>query len=230
MPKVATRARSGRRSQRPLNRDAILDGAIALIERDGEGALTMRRLGLTLGVEAMAIYHHFASRDELRGAIGDRLLEPLHDVDLGEDWRGACRRFARGLRELALARPSTFRLVGLQPLDSPFSLQPVERLLGTLVADGFSPGDALAIYRATVSYARGYALAEVTGFTVDAAHPGGRRRLAALPPGEFPILAERIRELSGVDPEAAYEFGLSALLEGFADPPVIDRPPTRRER
>ena len=49
-------------SQRPLNRDVILEGAIALIEREGPGALSMRRLGSTLGVEAMAIYHHFAGR------------------------------------------------------------------------------------------------------------------------------------------------------------------------
>jgi hypothetical protein len=71
-------------------------------------------------------------------------------------------------------RPATFRLIGLQPFDSPASLRPVERLLGVLVAHGFAPADALAVYRAVASYARGYALAEATGFTVDAAE--GRAR------------------------------------------------------
>lgn len=230
MPTAATSPRSRQRAKRPLNRDLILDAAIALIERDGDNALSMRRLGSTLGVEAMAIYHHFAGRDELLAAIGDRLLEPLHEIELGHDWRGACRRFARTLRKLAVARPSTFRLVGLEPLASPLSLRAVERLLGALVSNGFSPGDALAIYRATVSYARGYALAEVTGFTVDATHPGGRRRLAALPRGEFPILAGRIVELSGVDPDAAYELGLDALLAGLGDPSDFERPRAGRGR
>ena len=184
----------------------------------------MRRLGARLGVEAMAIYHHFSSRDELIVAIGDRLLDPLQTLDLGDDWREACRRFARALRDLAVAMPSTFRLLGLEPFDTPVSLRPVERLLGVLVGDGFSPGDALAIYRAIVSYARGYALAEVTGFTVDAADPESRRRLAALPRREFPILAGRVKELADLYPDAAFELGLGALLDGLPEPPALKRP------
>jgi AcrR family transcriptional regulator len=196
----------------------ILDRAVALIEAEGPGALSMRRLGSGLGVEAMAIYHHFAGRDELLSAIGDKLLEPLHDLELGDDWREACRRFATALRDVAVAHPATFQLLGLQPFDTPSSLGPVERLLGVLVAAGFAPAVALAVYRATVSYARGYALAEATGFTVDASRPSGRRRLAALSRREFPILAGSARELAAVDADAGYELGLQALLTGFADP------------
>jgi AcrR family transcriptional regulator len=203
---------------RRLNRDVILDAAIGLIESEGPGALSMRRLGASLGVEAMAIYHHFANREELLSAIGDRLLEPLHDLQLGDDWREACWRFATALRDIAVARPATFQLLGLQPFDTPVSLQPVERLVGVLVAHGFGPGAALAIYRTTVSYARGYALAEATGFTVDAAQPGGRQRLAALPGGRFPILSGRAREMASLDADTGYELGLQALLRGFDEP------------
>lgn len=188
---------------------------MALIERQGPDALSMRRLGAALGVEAMAIYHHFDSREDLLRAIGDRLLEPLHELELGDDWREACRRFAIALRGLAVARPATFQLLGLRPLDTPASLRPVERLLAVLVAERFTPHQALAIYRATVSYARGYALAEATGFTVDAARPAGRRRLAGLPAREFPVLAGRARELADLDADVAYELGLRALLTGL---------------
>ncbi len=107
----------------------ILDGAIALIERDGPASLSMRRLGSELGVEGMAIYHHFQGRDELLAAMGDRLLEPLHELELGDDWRDACRRFAIALRDIAVIRPATFQLLGLQPLDTRAALEPVERLL-----------------------------------------------------------------------------------------------------
>lgn len=223
-----------------MNRDLILDGAVRLIEGEGPGALSMRRLGAALGVEAMAIYHHFGSRDELLGAIGERMLAPLQELDLGNDWREACHRFAAALRDVAVRQPATFQLLGLQPLDTPASLQPVERLLGVLVGAGNSPAAALAIYRATVSYARGYALAEATGFTVDAAGASGRGRLAALPVGEFPILAGRAGELAELDADAAYELGLRALVAGFDDPDAgerteghrvhRDRPPTKRLR
>lgn len=217
MPRTVPAAPTNRRLQRPLSRQRILDAAVALIERDGPGALSMRRLGATLGVEAMALYHHFSNRDELLSAIGDRLLAPLDDLELGDDWREACRRFATALRDVGVARPATFRLLGLQPFDTTFLLGPVERLLGVLVDDGFSPAAALGIYRATVSYARGYALAEATGFTVDASQPSGRRRLAALPREEFPILAGRARELAALDADGAYELGLQALLAGFVE-------------
>jgi AcrR family transcriptional regulator len=205
-------------SRGPLNRELILDGAIALIEHDGPGSLSMRRLGSTLGVEGMAIYHHFQGRDELLVAIGDRLLEPLRAVELGDDWRDACRRFATELRDIAVAWPATFQLVGLQPFDTRSALEPVERLLAVLVGAGFTAAQALATYRATVSYARGYALAEATGFTVDATRPGGRQRLAALPAEEFPILAGRAAELSGLDADSAFTLGLDALLVGLEDP------------
>ena len=82
---------------------------------------------------------------------------------------------------------------------------------------GFSPANALAIYRAIVSYARGYALAEATGFTVDATLPAGRRRLRALPVDEFPILAGRAEELATLDADHAYLLGLDAMLRGLAE-------------
>lgn len=196
----------------------ILDGAIALIERDGPASLSMRRLGSELGVEGMAIYHHFQGRDELLAAMGDRLLEPLHELELGDDWRDACRRFAVALRDIAVIRPATFQLLGLQPLDTRAALEPVERLLGVLVGVGFGPAEALGTYRATVSYARGYALAEATGFTVDASRPAGRERLAALPLSEFPILAGQAGELAKLDADSAFTLGLDALLFGLGGP------------
>lgn len=179
--------------------------------------MSMRRLGAKLGVEGMAIYHHFSGRDELLAAIGDKLLEPLDELDLGDDWREACHRFAIALRGLAVAKPATFQLLGLQPFDTPASLRPVERLMNVLVENGFSPAAALGIYRAISSYARGYALAEATGFTVDAAQSSGRRRLATLPRGDFPLLAGRAKELAALNADIAYEVGLRALIAGLAD-------------
>jgi AcrR family transcriptional regulator len=211
------RSSSGAGRRRPLTRGSIVAGAIALIERDGPEALTMRRLGGRLGVEAMALYHHFDGRGQLLSAIADDLLAPLDQLEVIDDWRVACRHFAIALRDIAVARPATFRLVGLQPFDSASALRPVERLLEVLVGAGFPAPRSLAIYRAIVSYARGYALAEATGFTVDAARPSGRARLAALPPGEFPVLAGRADELVGLLADDAYALGLDAMLRGIDD-------------
>ncbi len=217
MPTAVDSRRRGARPKQPLTVELIVDRASALVEREGADALSMRRLGAELGVEGMALYHHLAGRDELLRAIADRLLEPLCDLELGNEWREACQRFAMALRDIARTQPATFRLVGLEPFDTQASLRAVERLLGVLVASGFGPADALAIYRAVASFARGYALAEATGFTVDAAAEAGRARLVALPPDAFPILAARAEELATLDPERGFELGLNALLEGLPD-------------
>ena len=211
-PRRDARAGHGRA---PLNRQSIVTGAIALIEREGPDALSMRRLGARLGVQGMALYHHFASREELLGAIADELLAPLDQAELTDDWAEACRRFATTLRSVAARRSATFQLIGLQPFDSSTALRPVERLLQVLVTAGFPPDRALAIYRAIVSYARGYALAEATGFTVDATRPEGRRRLRALPADEFPILAGQAEELAALTADDAYLMGLEAMLRGL---------------
>ena len=199
----------------PLTRDSIVTGAIALIEREGPDALSMRRLGARLGVQGMALYHHFSSREELLGAIADELLAPLDEVELTDDCAEACRRFATTLRGVAARHSATFQLIGLQPFDSSSALRPVERLLQVLVDAGCAPHRALAIYRAIVSYARGYALAEATGFTVDATRREGRRRLRALPADEFPILAGQANELAALNADDAYAMGLEAMLRGL---------------
>jgi AcrR family transcriptional regulator len=204
-------------ARRPLTRERILDAAIELVERDGPAGLSMRRLGSVLGVEGMAIYHHFAGREDLLGALAEQLLQPLGELEPGPDWRRDCDAFATRLREIAVRHPATFQLVGMQPLgEGP--LAPVERLLTTLVDAGFAPGAALAIYRATTSYARGYALAEVTGFTVDAAGGIGLERLRALRAEAFPVLSGRAPELAELDPDRAFRLGLEALLRGLDDP------------
>jgi len=177
----------------------------------------MRRLGSELGVEAMALYHHLPNRDALVTAIADRVLEPLGVLEPSHDWREACSSVAHTVRDIAVRRPATFRLIGLQPFDSKPALRSVERLLAILVSAGFDPADALAVYRAVSSYARGYALAEATGFTVDAAAPEGRRRLRALRPDDFPILRARTPDLVRLKPDAGFEFGLTALIRGIAE-------------
>jgi AcrR family transcriptional regulator len=218
VPASRSASSAGSRSPVGLSRELIVDAAIALIERDGPGALTMRRLGAELGVEAMSLYNHVANRDALVTAVGDRILQPLGELDLDAPWRTCGRRFAQALRDVALRRPATFLLVGLQPLDTPASLHGVERLLAAFVAQGLSPIEALAAYRALVSYARGYALAETTGFTVDAARPEGRERLRALPAQRFPILHRHADDLAALGADDAFERGLQALLAGLPDP------------
>ena len=63
------------RKRKPLTRERVLERAIAVADRDGIEAVSMRKLGQTLGVEAMSLYNHVANKGELVGAMVDRVIE-----------------------------------------------------------------------------------------------------------------------------------------------------------
>ena len=217
--------RSPRRST--LSRQAILDAAIALVERDGSAApAACDAWAPSLASRAWPSTTTSAAATSCWPGWLDRLLEPLNDVDLECDWREACLRFATALRAVAVGRPESFRTVGLLPLDTPTSLRSVERLLGTLVEAGFSASDALAADRAVASYARGYALAEATGFTVDATSANGRSRLRALSADEFPVLHGASRRALGARRGRRLRPRAARPDSGPSDPGVSDTPAT----
>ena len=54
--------------------------ALAILEKDGAEAVTMRRVAETVGITPMAIYHHFPDRQSLLTFITDREFENLADL------------------------------------------------------------------------------------------------------------------------------------------------------
>ncbi|CAB4911635.1 unannotated protein [freshwater metagenome] len=222
-----------RRPGRGLTRDAVLDAAIALVEREGSASLTMRRLGTELGVEAMSLYHHVANRDAVLAGMAERLMSRFPAPPPHAGWQDAGEWFARQLRMVAATSPQTFALTAMAPLRSPAALEPVEAVLDALVRGGATPAGALVAYRALASYARGYALAEVVGFTVDASTAAGAADLDALDPAAFPILGGRAGELHEVGPDRAFDAGLRALIDGLTglvDPPAARMTAVRARR
>ncbi len=101
-----------RREAPPLTRGAIVDAALAVVDAHGLEGLTMRRLGAALGVEAMALYHHFASKGALLDAVQERLLD---EVELPP--RGALppldrlRAIVTSWRAVAVRHPPAFILL-----------------------------------------------------------------------------------------------------------------------
>ena len=85
----------------PLSRERIVAAAIAFVDRRGLTALTMRRLGTELGVEAMSLYRYVAGRDDLLEGMVDQMVDAAPP--------GPERRPARSGRRLAglpaVARP-----------------------------------------------------------------------------------------------------------------------------
>ena len=63
--------------RKPLNRERILDTALALVDDEGIEALSMRKLGQALGYEAMSLYNHVANKDDLLDGMLDLVLAEM---------------------------------------------------------------------------------------------------------------------------------------------------------
>ena len=77
----------------PLSRERVLRAAITLADRGGIEALTMRRLGQELGVEAMSLYKHVSNKDDVLDGIVDLVLG---DIDVPPPVRRGARRCEHG--------------------------------------------------------------------------------------------------------------------------------------
>lgn len=201
-----------RRRGRPakLSRPAIFSAALALIDRDGPAALTMRALAGELGVEAMSLYRHVDGRDALLDGIAEALMGEIEPRGPSADWAVAVRGFASAVRGLARNHPQAFMFVGLRALDSANALQPVEDLLASLRGGGFTPARAVAAYRVIAAYTRGYVLSEIAGFAIPE-EVSSLQRVG----GRFPTIRLLGRQLASEPTNASFRAGLETIIHGL---------------
>src|SRR5260370_12664660 len=81
-------------ARKPLTRDRVLLAALKLADRDGFAALSMRRLGEELGVKAMSLYNHVASKDAVLDGLVDIVFGEIELTCEGADWKAAMRQRA----------------------------------------------------------------------------------------------------------------------------------------
>jgi TetR/AcrR family transcriptional regulator, tetracycline repressor protein len=157
-----------------LSRERIVVTAIEFVDEHGLTALTMRRLGRELGVEAMSLYRYVNGREDLLEGMVDRMVGQLHPHPDGEElgpadgWQAYLQWLAHGVRALARAHPHVFPLIASRHPAAPWlrpplrSLEIVEDFLDTLISRGFSDGRAVDAYRAFSSFLLGHLLLEVS--------------------------------------------------------------------
>src|SRR5437879_8120056 len=114
---------TSRRRRTALSRERIAVAAVALIDGEGLDALSMRRLGAELGVEAMSLYRHFPSKAALLEAVVARLLAELPvPAPTAARWQEAFRALARAYRALLTRHPNAIPLLATLELSHPGSL------------------------------------------------------------------------------------------------------------
>jgi AcrR family transcriptional regulator len=200
-----------------LSRRRVLEAALRIVDSEGLTALTMRRLGRELGVEAMSLYRHVPNKDALLDGIVELIvLEIEVPADVDGDWKEAARQIVRSYRRAAHSHPNAFPLVTMRPLNTPEGLRRLDATFEILRRAGLDEPTAIVAFRTLASYTRGFALEEVTGRAIGA-EPLGSDRLdpRSLPADEFPRLAELAPLLVAADRDAEFERGVDLILTGL---------------
>jgi AcrR family transcriptional regulator len=213
----------------PLDRPRIVAAASSFIDEYGLTGLTMRRLGGTLGVEAMSLYAYVSGKEDLLDAVVDALVAEMRRDDAvsltpSAGWQDYLQRLAHGVRRVALAHPRAFPLVASRPPEAPWlrpplrSLEWVEAFLDGLTSEGFTDEAAVSGYRAFSSFLLGHLLLEVSTMGADLGPLDVLDDGVADPEGlaDYPTV-QRLRDRLAEDRAGAeFEEALEELLNRMA--------------
>ena len=197
-----------------LHKADVVDAAVALLDMYGLADLTMRRLARELDVSPGALYWHFARKQQLLGAVADRILAPACAVPTAVGWRCAVELVSTRLRDALLSCTDGAELVSASFAagESDAATQ-VLALLNTAAREAGMDGEQAELAARTVVY-------YVLGFTADE-----QSRLQWDAAGALP---ER-QSVLATNPSLRFAFGLRLLIEGIGAGVEVDVSPAKTE-
>ncbi|MGW7404152.1 TetR/AcrR family transcriptional regulator [Streptomyces sp. NPDC054833] len=217
MPPKTTRDRTPRI---PLSRQRVLHAAIALADQSGLDALTMRKLGEAVGVEAMSLYTHVANKEDLLDGMIDLVFSEIDLPSDEDDWKTAMRQRAISVRQVLSRHRWAIGLMESRTSPGPASLRHHDAVLGCLRRAGFSVALTAHAYSALDSYIYGFTLQErsLPFDTPDQTAQLAQSILSQAAADQYPHLAELTAEhvlRPGYDYSDEFAFGLDLILDGL---------------
>ena len=195
-----------------LDRQAIIDAAIALLDEVGIDALSTRTLAQRLGVQQPALYWHFKNKRALLDAMNTEVLRRFDTCAgplAGETWQAYFRRNTCEFRKALLSVRDGARLhAGTEA--EPEDLEKVRVMMDFMTAQGLDAADVMALGMAASRYTIGCVLEEQ-------AEPPSAERVEALDEGAgaYPAVAGAIAFYRGTSAEDHFLRGLDLLIAGF---------------
>ena len=136
-----------------LSRDRILDAALALVDREGLEALSMRRLAQELDVWPMSLYRYFHDKEELVAALAEAAANDINLPARTATWREQMRELLGQARAIFERHPGS-----LSPHDAgPAAARVRDAGLWVLDRAGFESAAADRAWRALLAYTAGAA-------------------------------------------------------------------------
>ncbi|GHA89991.1 TetR/AcrR family transcriptional regulator [Streptomyces chryseus] len=214
----------GRRRRRPtkqgtvLSERLIVDTALRLIGEHGAGALTVRRLGASLGADPSALYRYFRDTDDLLLAVADELIgRTLRRFRPTGAWRADLRTLGLMMHADYQAHPQAALLTCARVTGRAYEIQAVETILGILRGAGFPDAEAVRVYHVFVDQTLSFAALDAATLALPAgareAEEGAwRGTYARLPAQSHPHIAATAPVLVAEMGRSGYPAALEMVL------------------
>jgi AcrR family transcriptional regulator len=223
---------SGRAAR--LGRAEIAGAALAIADRDGFAAVSMRRLARELGVGTMSLYHYLRTKDDLLELMDDAVMGELlvPPEELPDDWREALTAIARRTRRAWSRHPWAIDSLRGERF-GPNAMAHVEQSLAAVAGLGLDPVGRLEVIGIVDDYVMGCCISMSAGRSTLYEDDGGAAAYEAildhveerLEHGEFPhtralvgegdIRANWERLAARTLERDRFEIGLARLLDGI---------------
>jgi AcrR family transcriptional regulator len=224
LPEPPWRSTQRKPARQALSRDLIVDTALALLEKEGLDALSMRRVAQALNTGPASLYAHVRNRDELCEMMFDRILGEL-DVPTPdpEHWREQLKELCLTQVRAMIMYPGIAQVVSNTMIPvGPNALRHGEGMLAILRAGGLSERHAAFAFDALGLYGKAYA-AEASVWKsadFDEAEMAERGRqmteyMNSLPSGTFPNLLAIGSLFSAETARERLEFAIDMFIAGL---------------
>ena len=202
-----------------LTRPLILERALALADAEGLPAVTMRRLGSELGVEAMSLYHHVPNKEALLDGMVDVVFSEIHLPRADPDWRAEMRLRSESGRAVLKRHRWAVGLMDSRANPGFETLRHHDAVLGCLRAGGFSVAMTAHAFAVLDAHLYGFMVQELSlPFEGVNLQDLADQIMGALPADELPHLAELTVEhvlKPGYSFGDEFGFGLELILDGL---------------
>jgi AcrR family transcriptional regulator len=201
-----------------LSRERVLQSALRLVDEGGLEALSMRKLALELGVQAMSLYNHVANKDDIIDGIVDIVVGEIEVPSFEVDWKTAMRRRSISAHKMLLRHPwATMPLVSRINV-GPAMLTYINATLGCLCEAGFSLERADQIWNVLDSHIYGFTLQELN-FPVEVENysEAAKTGLPLIPADLYPYMNKLTHAVieKRYDGIQDFDFGLELILDGL---------------
>jgi AcrR family transcriptional regulator len=199
--------------------DAIATAALAILDEEGPGALSFRRVGAALATSHTTIHRHCGSLEGLLDLCADYLAAELPEAEPAWGWATATEFRFTTLYEIWTAHPALLALRGGRPWYGPAMLARfVEPALRSNLDAGMTPAQMMQTFRQMYLFTLGCSVTHAAYSARSA-----RVIIASLDPAEFPVLTGQVNVIAdGAAERDVFRLGLRNLIAASAGSLGID--------